>query len=86
MFTKSLTVLLVLLSGNAAAATSLRTVEDVATVSLFRGWAELHDKAYATEEEAMKRLEIWMENHGMCRVENRSVEEDADATYRWVAA
>ena len=69
MFAKSLAVLLVLLSGNTAAASAnlraLTSVEDVATVSLFRGWAELHDKVYATEEEARKRLAIWMENHGM---------------------
>lgn len=71
MFSKSLTAFLVLLSGNTVSAVanlralSETTVEDVATVSLFRGWAELHDKVYATEEEAMKRLTIWMENHGM---------------------
>jgi hypothetical protein len=60
-----------LISGNAASASanlralSEHSLENVAAVSLFRGWAELYDKVYATEEEAMKRLKIWMQNHGM---------------------
>jgi hypothetical protein len=32
---------------------------------MFRSWADDHGKEYSTEEEAMDRLKIWMDNHGM---------------------
>jgi hypothetical protein len=31
---------------------------------MFRSWADHHDKEYASEEEALDRLKIWMDNHG----------------------
>jgi hypothetical protein len=31
---------------------------------MFRSWADTHDKGYSTEEEAMDRLQVWMDNHG----------------------
>jgi len=74
MFVRSLSLLLVCLSGSASVAgTSLRAsdVEDTVTVSslsanmpLFSTWAETHSKEYTTEEEKLERLKIWMGNHG----------------------
>lgn len=68
-FTSSLSLLIAYLAGNAAG-TSLRASEldDVASftlkMSLHEEWSKTHSKEYTTEEEQMKRLKIWIENHG----------------------
>ena len=69
MFIKSLSLLLVCLSGSASG-TSLRAsdIEDVSYLAgkmpLFQTWTKTHSKEYTTEEEEIKRLNIWMDNHG----------------------
>mmetsp|Transcript_21022 Transcript_21022/g.39281 ORF Transcript_21022/g.39281 Transcript_21022/m.39281 type:complete len:367 (-) Transcript_21022:220-1320(-) len=77
MFTRSLAALLVLLCGSASAGVSLRSVEkdgvSLSTVSLFRTWADTHDKDYTTEEEALERLNIWLENHERIEAHNNQV-------------
>lgn len=30
----------------------------------FQSWADLHDKDYADEDEAWKRMQIWLQNDG----------------------
>jgi hypothetical protein len=68
MFTRSVAFALAFLSGGVSAGVSLQSlpVENVnfATVSLFSQWAESHSKDYTTQDEAMSRLKIWIENHG----------------------
>ena len=54
-----------------ALGTSLRAseAEDLSAfslkMSLHEQWTKIHSKVYATEEEQMKRLKIWIKNHGM---------------------
>lgn len=68
MFSKSLSLLMVCLFGNASG-TSLR-VNDADNLSSFtlkmslhENWTKIHSKEYATEEEKLERLKIWIENH-----------------------
>ena len=69
MFIRSLSLLLVFLSGSASG-TSLRAsdIEDGSYLEvkmpLFQTWTKTHSKEYTTEEEEIKRLNIWMDNHG----------------------
>jgi C1A family cysteine protease len=88
MFPRSVIALL-FLSGTVVAAggVSLRSLQSninnnddgnnnmvsLETVSLFRSWAESHDKEYTTEEEAMERLRIWLENHVRIDAHNNQV-------------
>jgi hypothetical protein len=71
MFTRSLTFLLTLIAASAADVPSLRSssvvtdeIQNLESVSLFRAWADIHDKIYATKEEMKNRLQIWLHNHG----------------------
>ena len=76
MFTRSLTFLLTFIAASTAAdvsssSSSLRSsvitdekIQNLESVSLFRAWADIHDKIYSTKEEMMNRLQIWLDNHG----------------------
>lgn len=70
MFTKSLSLLVVSLLASASG-TSLRATdgEELSAfsmkMSLHDEWTKIHSKVYATEEETMERLKIWIANHGM---------------------
>jgi hypothetical protein len=71
MFTRSLTFLLTLIAASAADVPSLRSssvvtdeIQNLESVSLFRAWADIHDKIYPTKEEMKNRLQIWLHNHG----------------------
>jgi C1A family cysteine protease len=80
MFTRSLTFLLTLIAASAADVSSLRSssVTDAdqnlqleTSVYLFRAWADIHDKIYATEKEMMNRLRIWLDNHARIEAHNK---------------
>jgi len=92
MFVRTLSILLVCLSGTAAAAaagTSLRTGDNdidnnnavllqSAKMTLFQTWTEAHSKLYSTEEELMERLKIWWSNHERIEAHNH---QDTKPTY-----
>lgn len=70
MLTKTLSLLMVSLFGTACGTTLRATdTEDLSAfslkMSLHEEWTKIHSKVYATEEEQMKRLKIWIGNHGM---------------------
>jgi hypothetical protein len=64
---RSISLALVFLNGVAAG--SLRASSDdavpVASMSMFRLWAESHSKVYTTEEQFLDRMKVWLGNHGM---------------------
>jgi|Transcript_10696 C1A family cysteine protease len=68
MFTKSLSLLVVSLLASASG-TSLRATdgEELSAfsfkMSLHDEWTKMHSKVYATEEETLERLKIWIANH-----------------------
>ena len=50
---------------SSASAASLRASEDLKlSTTSFLSWAQEHGKDYASEEEKMTRMEVWMANHG----------------------
>ncbi|KAG7353563.1 peptidase C1A, papain family protein [Nitzschia inconspicua] len=77
MLSKPLSFFLIIQS--ASAAVNLRSLQSNAdeslatTMMMFRSWADTHDKEYTTEEEAMDRLKIWMENHERMEAHNNQV-------------
>jgi hypothetical protein len=49
------------------------------SVMMFSSWADNHDKEYASEEEAMNRLKIWIDNHGMTTRKNLFFDDVSNA-------
>lgn len=78
MLTKSLSLLMVSLFGSACG-TTLRAAEteDLSAfslkMSLHEEWTKIHSKMYATEEEQMKRLKIWIGNHDRIESHNNQL-------------
>jgi hypothetical protein len=62
--TRSISVFLFFLSSASSATLRAAGGEQEELTSLFHAWSDTHGKEYASKEEHVKRLEVWLANHG----------------------